>query len=37
MKYGGLYGETKKVYEIPRHFKLSELQQKQREEALAKL
>ena len=28
--YGGLYGETKKVYEIPQHFKLSEIQQKQR-------
>ena len=25
-KYGAIYGQTKKVYEVPNHFKLSELQ-----------
>ena len=25
--YGGLYGETKKVYEVPQHFKLKEIQE----------
>lgn len=33
-RYGEIYGDTKKRYDVPRHFKLAELSAKQREDAL---
>ena len=33
-RYGEIYGDTKKRYDVPNQFKLAELQAKQREEAL---
>ena len=33
-RYGQQYGETRTVYAVPTHFKLSEIQAKQREEAV---
>lgn len=33
-RYGEIYGDTKKRYEVPQHFRLAELSAKQREDAL---
>lgn len=33
-RYGEIYGDTKKRYEVPKHFKLAELSAKQREDAM---
>jgi len=33
-RYGQQYGETKTVYSVPTHFKLSEIQANQREQAM---
>lgn len=33
-RYGEIYGDTKKRYDVPKHFKLAELSAKQREDAL---
>ena len=36
-QYGQKYGDSKKMYTIPNHFKLAEIKQKQREEAMRQL
>lgn len=33
-RYGAIYGDTKKTFEVPHHFKLSEIQAKQRSQAM---